>query len=102
MEMASFLEKKAENLYLLHTTVKPNAKRQSIVIDEENLIISLRSKPIQNKANKELISLLKKKLKLSTNQIELISGMKGTSKTIKCIFSNPIDEQSIIKSLITE
>ena len=97
--MSSFIEKKAEDSYLLHIIVKPNAKKQAIVIDADHLIISLQSKPIQNKANKELITLLKKRLKLSSNQIELISGIKGTNKTIRCNFSQKIDEESIIHNL---
>ena len=99
--MVHFLEKKTDNIYRIHIVVKPNAKKQSIEDNENTLLISLRSKPIQNKANKELINLLKHKLKLSTNQIALVSGLKGTNKAIQCEFSEDIDEESIIHRLFS-
>ena len=55
-----FIEKKSEITFLLHINVKPNSKKQKIIDNSECLTIFLRSKPIQNRANKELISLLKK------------------------------------------
>ena len=67
--MSKFIEKKSEIIYFLYLSVKPNSKKQNVDFDEEKLIISLRSKPIQNKANKELMSILKKKLGLSSTHI---------------------------------
>jgi uncharacterized protein YggU (UPF0235/DUF167 family) len=100
LKIPKFLEKKSTTTYNLHIFAKPNSKLQKIISDEEKLIISLRSKPIQNKANKELIGLLKKKLKIPTNQIELVSGLKGTKKIVKLSFLEEIDEESIIKRLL--
>ena len=97
--MSPFIEKNTHDTYLLYVFVKPNSKTQTIVNDENKLIISLRSKPIQNKANRELINLLKKKLQLSTDQIELVSGSKGSDKIIRCNFLEDIDEASVIKRL---
>ena len=51
--------------------------------NEDFLTISLCSKPIQNKANKELLNLIKKKLKISSSKIQIISGTKSSNKTIK-------------------
>lgn len=58
----SFIEKKSINCYLLHIYAKPNSKTQKLLDDGNYLIVYLQSKAIQNKANKELISILKKKI----------------------------------------
>lgn len=94
-----FLEKISENIFHLHIYVKPNSKNQRIYNNLNHLIISLQSKPVQNKANKELIKLLKKKLKISTNQIQIISGAKSSTKLIKLSFTQNINEQKL-KSLL--
>ncbi len=51
-----FLEKKSEDNFFLHTKIKPNSKNQRILDNNDYLIIFLRSKPVKNKANNELIN----------------------------------------------
>jgi uncharacterized protein (TIGR00251 family) len=94
------LEKQAGNSFLLHVNVKPNSKKQNIQIDGGFLRIQIRSKALQNKANKELLNLLKNKLKIPSNHIQLISGLKSTNKVIQLIFSTEVDEDVIIKKLL--
>ena len=96
----SYLEKKSETNYLIKLNVKPNSKKQKIVDNGGFLTIYLHSKPIQNKANKELINLLKKKLSVSSNQIQIISGLKSSNKIIQIIFSFDIKEREIYHKLI--
>jgi len=99
--MPHFLEKKTETTYFLSLIVKPNSRTQEIAVDAQKLIISVRSKPIKNKANKELIKLLRKKLNISNNQIELVSGMKNTEKIIKLTFNPTTDEETILNRLLS-
>jgi len=47
-----------------------------------------------------LITLLKKKLKISSNQIEFISGLKRKNKLLQINFSKKIDTQDIIQRLL--
>ena len=75
-----FLEKVRDMLYVVHVKIKPNSKKQDIINNGEFLTILVRAKAIQNKANKELIKMIKKKLKISSNQIPFISGLKGSHK----------------------
>lgn len=98
--MPGFFEGKSDNSFILHLQVKPNSKKQTIVDNEDFLTISICSKPIQNKANKELLNLIKKKLKISSNQIQIISGFKSSNKTIKIKFPIKINEKDIIQKLI--
>ncbi|MFX0070636.1 MAG: DUF167 domain-containing protein [Candidatus Hermodarchaeota archaeon] len=95
-----FIKKYSGNSYVIYLNVKTNSKKQDIKIDGNFLTIFLRSKPIQNKANKELFSLLRKRLKISSNQIEFISGAKSNNKSLKINFLEEIEEQEILKKLI--
>lgn len=96
-----FIERKPGNAFILHLYIKPNSIRQEIIDDGDYLKIKLRSKPIQNKANIELLNLLRKKLKILSNQIKIISGLKSPHKTIMINFSKKIEEQEIIKKILS-
>jgi len=98
-----FLEIKANSVYLLRVKVKTNAKKQEILSYSDTdswLSIKLKSKPVKNKANKELINLIKKKLDITSDQIHIISGMKKTSKTVEIKFSKNIGKSELTKKLI--
>lgn len=97
--MCNFIKKKSNDTFLLHLNVKPNSQKQEIINNEDNLTVKLRSKPVQNKANKELLNLLKKKLKISSTQIQITSGSKGTNKIISIQFSEDITEKEFFKKL---
>jgi len=98
--MPEFIENKSDYSFLLHLNIKPNSKRQKLIDEGEYLTVLLKSKPTQNRANKELITLLKKKLKISSNQIEFISGLKRKNKLLQINFSKKIDTQDIIQRLL--
>ncbi len=67
----------------LHIFAKPNAKKTSLVIiNEQGINIALRAKPQQDKANKELITFLAKVLRLSKSQVMLKRGEHSRYKTI--------------------
>lgn len=99
--MISAIKKKSEDTYLINIFVKTNSKKQEIVNEGESLTISLRSKPVQNKANKELISLLKEKLTLSSNQFQIISGLKNSKKMIQITLLKRMDGQELINKLLS-
>ena len=95
-----FLEKVRDMLYVVHVKIKPNSKKQDIINNGEFLTILVRAKAIQNKANKELINLIKKKLKISSNQIQIISGLKGSNKLIQITFLEDVEAREIYNKLI--
>jgi len=65
---------------IIHVKVKPNSRKQGIIgVENGFIIINLESPPIRGKANKELLKLLKKKLKA---RVTLISGSKSRER--KC------------------
>ncbi len=96
-----FLEKQSDIDYFIKLNIRTNSKSQKIVSAGDFLTIFLKSKPIQNRANKELISLIKRKLNISSNQIQIISGLKRPDKIIKLNLLENIKEQEIIKRLLT-
>ena len=97
-----FLELKSNNLYLLRIRVKTNSKKREILRCSEtdsDLTILLRSKPVQNKANRELLNLIKRKLNVSSNQVQIISGLKKADKILQVSFSENIVESDVIKRI---
>ncbi|MFW9896706.1 MAG: DUF167 domain-containing protein [Candidatus Thorarchaeota archaeon] len=97
-----FLEKVRDYSYKIHINVKPNSKRQAIINDGEFLTIFLRSKAIQNKANRELIILLRKKLEISSKQIQIISGLRSSTKLVKINFFDALQEKELNDKLLKE
>jgi uncharacterized protein (TIGR00251 family) len=94
-----FLEQIDDNTFILRINVKPNSKRQDLIENDKFLTVSIRSKAIKNKANKELINLLKTKLEITLNQIKIISGLKSTNKVIKLNFPEKQKKQLLINKL---
>ena len=68
--------------------------------DENNLNVSLKSQPVKNKANKELISLLRRKIKVPNTDITIHSGLKKRDKVIQIVFNEKlISQQSLLDRL---
>jgi len=101
MLMPKFLEKQSDGSFFLRIRVKPNSKKQDIIIEGDTLTIKARAKPMQNKANKEILNLLKKKLNISSNQINIASGAKSTDKVIQISFLTEIGEEAVRRKLLT-
>ena len=95
-----FLEKISVSNYIIRLNVKTDSKKQKIVNDGDFLTIFLKSKPIQNKANTELLNLIKRRLNISIDQIQIISGLKSHDKLIKLDFLEIIEEREILRKLI--
>jgi hypothetical protein len=97
-----FFEDSLERTIFLKIRVKTNSKVQKISFNQLTdtwISINLKSKPIKNKANKELIKLLSKKLNIATHQIQIIAGLKNASKTIQIRFYQDISNSKILEKL---
>ncbi len=69
-------------------SVIPNSSCSKIVeITEEFIKIKLNSPPIEGKANKEVISILSKTLKIPKGSISIVNGDKNKLKTIEAQIS---------------
>lgn len=98
----TFIQKHSANTYFLHLDVKTNSKKQRLKENGDTLTIHLRSKPIKNKANKELVRLIKQKLNISSSQIRIVSGLKNVNKILEISFTEEIQEENIIHKLLME
>ena len=97
-----FFEENSERTIFLKIRVKTNSKVQKISFNQLTdtwISINLKSKPVKNKANKELIKLLSKKLNIATNQIQIIAGPKNANKTIQIRFYEDISKPKIVEKL---
>ena len=94
------IEKHSDTSYMIKLRIKTNSKKQKMICDGDILTIFLKSKPIQNKANKELIKFIKDKLNISSNQIQISSGLRSRDKTINIIFTESVKKEDIIKKLL--
>ncbi|MFX0081604.1 MAG: DUF167 domain-containing protein [Candidatus Hodarchaeota archaeon] len=94
-----FLEKIDGHTFILHINVKPNSRKQDLIENDKFLTIYVRSKAFKNKANKELINLLKTKLEINLHHIKIVSGLKSTNKVVKLHFLEKREKQSLINKL---
>lgn len=95
-----FLEKTSTNTFILHLHLKPNSRKQEIIHNIEFLTVFIRSKAVQNRANKELITLLKNKLKIPSDHIQIISGLKSPRKMVRIITLEKMSKTELIKKLL--
>jgi len=90
------IQKINDNTYNIFLTVKPGSKRQKISQEDDNLIVSLKSQPTKNKANKEIINLFKKRLNIRNLNISILSGRKKKEKIVQLIFQEKTDNYNDI------
>lgn len=75
------------NEKLINIKVKPNSKVSKIIkIDENNYEVFLKSLPVDNKANQELVQLLASYFSISKSNVEILKGIKSKNKLVKIIF----------------
>jgi len=95
----NFIKETSDNTFLLQIYVKPNSRKQKIIDENEFLTVHLKSKPKRNKANKELLSLMKDKLNLPTEFVHLASGATSQDKIIELQFIEPTSKEEVYKLL---
>jgi len=81
---------------LLSVTAKPNSHKFKIMVDENRLIICLKSRPEDNKANTELVKELERLLK---KQVSFVSGEKSKKKKLLIHNATESEIRSAFESL---
>ena len=80
---------------IIDIKLKPNSKKSEILGFKDGCLhISVKEQPIEGRANKAMIEILAKKLKIAKGCIELKKGQKAKIKRIEI---SCIDEQEILK-----
>ena len=80
--------------------IVPRSSRNQIVGKESGVYkIKVMSPPVDNKANKNLIELLSKKLGIAKSKIEITAGEHSRSKTLGIKGRSPDEVDSLILGL---
>ncbi len=81
--------------------LKPGAKTNKIEIkDDGSLAISVTSRPVEGKANRHLITVLSKTLRIPKSSCSIIHGEKSRNKVIAIEGMNTEDILNALKSKI--
>ena len=80
----------------ISVNVHPNSSKQSIEINEHSIEVYVNAPPDKGKANKAILKLLSKQLKIHSSHITLIKGHK-TRKKIFLVEDTNVEE--VIRSL---
>jgi len=68
-------------LYKVHVEFN----RDSFIINEDQISIGIKSKPVKGKANKEIIKKLAQHFGVSTSQVIIRSGQKSREKIVEVL-----------------
>ncbi len=77
----NFLKETDKGL-IIHLKIIPNSSKCDIVFEETFLKVKVTAQPIENKANKNLIEYLAKRLHRAKTSIQIVKGETSKEKTI--------------------
>ena len=90
----------SEDLLIIKLKISPNASKNEIIKNDNEIKVKITAQPIENKANKALIEFLSKKFKIAKSNIEIIRGETSKEKTL--LFKNISSDKMVeIKSNLT-
>ncbi|MBE9531330.1 MAG: YggU family protein [Proteobacteria bacterium] len=94
------LEETKDALYIL-VRVQPKARKNELSLTEnkEALKVKLKSPPVDGEANKELVKLLSKSLKIKKSSITITSGKKSRDKRVKLEGVEPREIEAALQQL---
>jgi len=81
----------------IRVKVVPKSSKNAIIKENDLIKIKLTSPAEKGKANKQLIELLSKKLRISKSNIKIVSGEHSRDKQI---FIDGLSEEEIYKRLL--
>ena len=89
-----------KNSLKIKLKISPNASKNEIIKNQNELKIKITAQPIENKANKTLIEFLSKKFKIAKSNIEIVKGETSKEKTL--LFKNISSDKILeIKTILT-
>ena len=91
--------KSVEQGQILNIRIIPNSSKNDIIVEEGLIKAKVTAQPVENKANKALIELLSKKLKVPKTKIEIIKGLTSKDKSVLIKVTDK-EKQDEIKSVL--
>jgi len=76
------LAKVSESEILIKVKIIPNSSKNDIIVEDGIVKIKVTAQPIENKANKALIEILSKKIKIPKSNIKIVKGLTSKEKTV--------------------
>ena len=67
---------------LIKVKIIPNSSKNDIITENGTIKVKVTAQPIENKANKSLIEVISKKLKVPKTSIEIVRGQTSKEKTL--------------------
>lgn len=82
------------NDVIFDVRVKPNSKKESVKFEDGAIVVKVKEKPIEGKANQSVINKLAKMLGIAKSCIRIVSGEKSRVKriSIDCVDEKRINE----------
>ena len=84
---------------LFNLKLIPSSSKEDIILEENFIKVKVTAQPIENKANKALIDLLSKYLKMPKSAIEIIKGKTSKEKSIFLKIIDKIKQKEIVDKL---
>ncbi|WP_022669642.1 DUF167 domain-containing protein [Hippea alviniae] len=81
---------------VIQLRVKPNSRHESIGFENGLLVLKIREKPVEGKANKAVVEKLAKFFGVAKGCIEIVSGEKSKEKRVRI---DCIDDDEILRRL---
>ena len=85
----------------LKIKIVPNSSKNDIIVEDAFIKVKVTAQPVENKANKALVELLSKKLRVPKTKIEITKGLTSKEKTVLLQVTD-IEKQNEIKLLLTQ
>ena len=92
--------KRTNDGIIANIRIIPNSSKNDIISDGDILKIKITAQPIENKANKALISFLSKLCKIPKSSVEIIKGETSKDKTL-LFKTNDVEKQAVIISILS-
>ena len=83
----------------INIKIVPNSSKNDIIIEDGIIKVKVTAQPIENKANKALIEVLSKKIKVPKTMIEIVKGLTSKEKTVLIKAKNKIKADEVRKIL---
>ena len=82
-----------DNYLIININVKTGLKDNFVKFENNQILIGVKSFPLQNKANLEVIHAISQLFHVDTTKIKIIQGLSNNIKTIRIIDPKHIPEE---------
>ncbi len=84
---------------LIKVKIVPNSSKNDIIKEEGFIKVKVTAQPVENKANKALIEILSKRLKVPKTSFEIVKGNTSKEKTLFVKIESESKKEEIISEI---